>query len=325
MGASLILDDKVFYGNPVSYTMVSKYRLAVSVLFLGILAFLLSKLDLGAVYDQIIKSNKLFLILGVSILIFGVLLKIAKFSLISRYYSYPLSLKQATLIEMVGISLATLTPGRVGEGSKIILMNRKLGMPISSSFSIIILERLLDILILSAGAFLLSSYIIEDMVSLTGLLFLFLVVCLFVFLRFPNALGGIVPEKYRGHLAVEIKNDKFLFFLIGITTLFVWTLEAGFQWFVLLSFNTHLSFYIVFGIVCVSTIAVFFSVMPAGIGTMDLSYLLLYTMVGVPMEVAASVLLIYRFFSVLLLFSSTALILNYYQLSVSDIKHGMGE
>lgn len=305
--------------------MVPRYRLVVSVLFLGVLAFLLSKLDLGAVYDQIIKSNKLFLILGVSIFISVVLVKIAKFALISRYYSHPLSFKQSSLIQMVGISFAILTPGRVGEGSKVILMNRQLGVPISSSFSIVILERLLDIIVLSAGAFLLSFYIIGDMVFLTGLFFLFLVVCLFVFLRFPTTIQGMVPAKYRRYLAVEIKNDKFLFFLICIATLFVWTLEAGFQWFVLLSFNTPLSFYIVFGIVCISTIAVFFSVMPAGIGTVDLSYLLLYPMAGVPLEVAASVLLIYRFFSILLPFLSAVLILNYYQLSVSDIKREMEE
>lgn len=317
--------DAFILWYPVNYTMVSRYRLVVSVLFLGVLAFLLSKLDLGAVYDQITKSNKLFLILGVSIFIFVILTKIAKFALISRYYFHPLSFKQASLIEMVGISFATLTPGRVGEGSKVILMNRQLGMPMSSSFSIVVLERLLDVIVLSAGAFLLSFYIIGNMVFLTGLFFLFLIVCLFVFLRFPTVIQGMVPEKYRRYFAVEIKEDKFLFFLICITTLIVWTLEAGFQWFVLLSFNTHLSFYMVFGIVCISTIAVFFSALPAGIGTVDLSYLLLYPLAGASMEVAASVLLIYRFFSILLPFLSTVLILNYYQLSVSDVKREIEE
>lgn len=305
--------------------MVSKYRLAVSVIFLGILAFLLLKMDIKEVYGQILRSNKLFLIIGISIFISGVLVKIAKFALISRYYSYPLSFMQASLIELVGISIATLTPGRIGEGSKIILMNRKLGVPIPNSLSIIILERLLDVILLCAGAFMLSVYIVRDMALLTGLLFLFLVACLVTFLRFPTVFQRIVPTKYRKYFDVQIKNDKFLFSLLCIGTLFGWMLEAGFQWFLLLSFNVHIPFYIVFGITCISTVAVFFSVLPAGIGTLDLSYLLLYSLVGTPMEVAASVLLIYRFFSILMLFLFTALILNYYKLSIGDIKHEMDE
>jgi uncharacterized membrane protein YbhN (UPF0104 family) len=313
----------IYARPPVTYAMVSKYRLAVSIIFLGLLAFLLTKLDLVAVYEQILKSNKLFLIIGISLFLFMILIKIAKFALVSRYYSYQLSFKQASLIQMVGITLATLTPARVGEGSKVILMKKHLGIPVSSSLRIVILERLLDVIFLCAGAFMLSVYIVRDMALLTGLIFLLLVAFLFAFLRFPNAFQGIVPEKYRGYFAVEIKNDRFLFFLICLSTVFIWTLEAGFQWFVLLSFNTHLSLYVVFGIVCVSTIAVFFSALPAGLGSVDLSYLLLYSLVGVPMEVAASTLLIYRFFSIVLPFSSTALILNYYHLSIGDIKREM--
>jgi uncharacterized membrane protein YbhN (UPF0104 family) len=76
----------------------------------------------------------------------------------------------------------------------------------------------------------------------------------------------------------------------------------------------------VFGIFCISTIMVFFSVLPAGLGTVDASYLLLYPLVGVPIEVAASVLLIYRFFSISTPYVASAVVLNYYHLSPSDIR-----
>lgn len=285
--------------------MVPLYRLVASVLFLGALVFLLS------------------LVLGVLTFISGALLKIAKFALISRYYSYPLSFKQASLIEMVGISFATLTSGRVGEGSKALLMNRPLEVPISSSFSIVILERLFDVVVLSAGAFLLSFYMRGDMALLAFALFLFLIICLFIFLRFADIFKTLVPENCKRYFAVKIKDDKFQLSLIHMPTLFVWMLKAASQWFMRLSFNVYLPFYIVFGIVCIGAIAVIFSVMPAGIGTLDLSYLLLYLMAGVPMEAAASVLLIYRFFSILMPFLSTVLLLNYYQLSVTDVRAKM--
>jgi uncharacterized membrane protein YbhN (UPF0104 family) len=300
--------------------MVSKYRLAVSAIFLGILAFLLVKLDLGAVYAQMLLAKKQYL--GIALVLFlGMLyVKIQKLVLISRYYENALSFSQAALVQMVGIAFATLTPGRVGEGSKVILMKKYLKIPTPSAFNIIILERVTDIMLLSAGAFLLSFYIIRDMVVLTGLLFLLLVVFLYMFLRQPDKFVGLVPEKYRGYLAVERTSNTPLFILIILATFFIWGSEAAFQWLILRAFDVHLSIFIVFGIFCVSTITVFFSALPAGIGTVDASYLGLYQLVGVPLEVAAAVLLIYRFFALATPFVSSAVVLHYHQLSPSEIR-----
>ena len=221
---------------------------------------------------------------------------------------------------MVGIALATLTPGRVGEGSKVILMKKHFGIPVSTSFNIVILERVTDVVLLSAGAFLLSFYIIRDMVVLTGVFFLLPVVFLYMFLRHQHMFIGLVPEKYRGYLAIERKSNSPLFFVIIMATFLIWGFEAVFQWLLLRAFDTHLSIFIVFGIFCVSTITVFFTVLPAGIGTVDASYLILYPLVGVPIEVAASVLLIYRFFSLSTPFVASAIVLHYHQLSPSDIR-----
>ncbi len=307
------------------FTMVSKLRLAITVIFLGVLAFLLTKLDVGAVYTQMLLAKREYLLMAVPVFILMMFLKIQKLRWISYYYSHGMSFTQAFLVQMVGIALATLTPGRLGEGSKIVLMKKYLDIPVRTSVSIVVLERLLDVIVLSGGAFLLSLYIVKSMAFLTGLLFLLIVVAFFLFMRFPIRLLGFIPEKYRGHLTVEIKNDRFLFAIIVISTFLIWASEAVFQWLLLRSFNTHISIYIVFGIFCISTIAVFFSVLPAGLGTVDLSYLLLYPLVGVPIEVAASVLLIYRFFALSTPFVSSALILNYYKLSLKDIRSEMKE
>jgi uncharacterized membrane protein YbhN (UPF0104 family) len=300
--------------------MVSKYRLAVSLVFLAVLVFLLGKLDIMAVFDQMLRAKKLYLGLAGVVFVLMLYLKIQKFTWIARYYSQVMSLRQSALVQMVGIAFATLTPGRVGEGSKVILMKKHLKIPISSSFSIIILERVLDVIVLCAGAFLLSFYLIEDMVLIIGMFFAFLLLFLYTFLRHQNLFVGLVPEKYRGYLAVERKSNKPLFILISAATFSIWGFEAVFQWLLLRSFDAHLSIFLVFGIFCIGTIMVFFTVLPAGIGTVDASYLILYPLVGVPIEVAASVLLIYRFFSLATPFVGSAVILNYYNLSPGDIR-----
>lgn len=305
--------------------MVSKYRLAVSVLFLGILAYLLVKLDLGAVYAQMVLAKKQYLAVAGVLFIAMLYAKIQKLACISRYYGRPITFAQAALVQMVGIAFATLTPGRVGEGSKVILMKKHLGIPVSSSFNIIILERVTDVAFLSAGAFLLSIYLIKDMAMITGLFFLFLVVFLYLFLRHQGLFVGLVPEKYRRHLIIERKSNRPLFILIGAATVFIWGSEAVFQWLLLRSFDVNLSIFLVFGIFCISTIMVFFSVLPAGIGTVDASYLILYPLVGVPIEVAASVLLIYRFLAISTPFVSAAVVLNYHHISPGDIRREIEE
>ncbi len=300
--------------------MVSKYRLAVSVIFLGILAFLLLKLDLGAVYNQMLLAKKQYLAVA-GVLFLGMLYtKIQKLVLISRYYENAITFSQAALVQMVGIAFATLTPGRVGEGSKVLLMKKYLKIPTPSAFNIIILERVTDIVLLSAGAFLLSFYIIRDMVALTGLFFLLFIAFLYMFLKQQDKFVGIVPEKYRGYFTVERTSNTPLFIMIIIATFFIWGSEAVFQWLLLRAFDVHLSIFIVFGIFCVSTIMVFFSVLPGGLGTVDASYLGLYQLVGVPLEVAASVLLIYRFFALTTPFVSSAVVLHYHKLSPSEIR-----
>ncbi len=302
--------------------MRSKYRWIISIIFLSVLIFLFTTIDMTAVYGQVLDSNKLFLTLGVLSLVLVILLKIARFCLISRYCSYPLTFKQASVVEIVGISLAMLTPGRVGEGSKAIIMNRQFGIPLASSFSVIVLERLMDIALLAGGAFFFTFYILKDakIVFLVGLFAVFLVTSLVVFLRYSDVIMNRIPDRYRGHFKdVKIKNDKSLLSVILVSTVFVWIFEAGMPWFVALSLGTSLPFYIFFGIVSVSTITLIFSVLPAGIGTLDLSFIFLLSLVNVPMETGVSILLIYRFFSISLPFLSAIFILNYYDLSLKDV------
>ena len=300
--------------------MVSKYRLVVSIVFMGVLAYLLMKLDISAVYDQLLLAKKRYLLMAVGIYAGMLYLKIQKLAWISRYYAYSIHFSQAALVQMVGIAIATLTPGRVGEGSKVILLKKYLKIPVSTSLNIVILERITDVVLLTAGAFFMSSYIIKDMALISGFFLLLFIVFMYLFLKHQHLFVGLVPEKYRGYLAVERKSNRPLFMLIISATIIIWGFEAVAQWLILLAFGTNISIFLVFGVFCVSTIMVFFSVLPAGLGTVDLSYLMLYPLVGVPIEVAASVLLLYRFFALTTPFVASAIVLNYHHISPSDIR-----
>jgi len=304
------------------YYMSPRYKQAITLLFFLVLIYFLSQLKFDVVYEQIIRSNKVFLSLGVLSLVLTILIKISRFRLIGEYYSHPISYKESALIEMVGISFAIITPARAGEGLKAILLNKRLEIPMTSSLGIIIVERLLDVLFLGIGAFIFSFYILKGSTTLLiGIFLVALIVFFVIFLRYFNAIKSLAPHRYRKYFReVKLNNNPILIASIVIETVLIWSLQAGLPWFVALSLGVSIPYLIVLGIVCISTIAMLFSILPAGLGTLDLSYLMLYGLVGVSPEAAVVILLVHRFFDIFLPFLFAVLLMSYNGLSINDMK-----
>jgi uncharacterized membrane protein YbhN (UPF0104 family) len=275
------------------------------------------------VYQGIIESDKIFLSFGILSLVLAALVKIFRFSLVTTYFHYPTSYLESALIQMIGISIAILTPARVGEGSKAFLLNKRLGVPLSSSFGIVIFERFFDIFLLGTGAFLFSIYFFKGRIALLiGLFLLGLFILFGVFIRYFNLINRLIPQKYKnGFRDLKLKNNPLLAFSILTTTAIAWIFEAGLPWMLAYSMGVSVPFPLVFGVVCISVIAVVFSILPAGMGTMDLSFLVLFPLLGVSTETALSILLIYRFFGITIPFLFSFVLVNYYGISFRDIKH----
>ena len=305
--------------------MSPRYRQIITILFFFVLIYFLSQLKFDVVYEQMVRSNKVFLSLGVLSLIFTILIKISRFRLIGEYYFHPISYKESALIEMVGISFAIITPARAGEGLKAILLNKRLEIPMTSSLGIIVFERLLDVLFLGTGAFIFSFYIIKGSTTLLiGVFLLGLIVFFVIFLRYFNAIKSLTPRRYRKYFKeVKLNKSPVLIALIAVETVLIWSLQAGLPWFIALSLGVSVPFLTVLGIVCISTIAMLFSILPAGLGPLDISYLMLYGLVGISPEAAVIILLVHRFFDIFLPFLFAILLLSYNGLSINDMKDMM--
>ena len=302
------------------------YQLLVSVVFLAVLGYLLSSLKLGRVYRELLAVDRVYLILGALIFFFAAILKIYRFSLVVRVYGFEIPFLEAALVQMVGISFATLTPGRVGEGSKAILLNKRADVPISSALGMIIFERFFDMILLATGAFLFSRSVLQREFTLAIGLFLAVLVVFFVlFLRHFNSVKRFVPKRYVGYFTpVTTGGGLFLSLLVLFFTAATWLVEALFPWLLARSLGAYVPFTLVFGVVCISTIAVALSVLPAGLGTMDLSFLVLFPQIGVTAETALSILLIYRFFGIVTPFIFSFVLLNLKKTSFKDIRSDMG-
>jgi uncharacterized membrane protein YbhN (UPF0104 family) len=285
----------------------ANFQLIISAAFLIVLVYLISKLNFEAVYREIASANKLFLSIGVLSLILAALVKVFRFALVSRVYHHPISILDASLIQMVGA----------------VLLNKRHGVPMTTSLGIVVFERLFDMLFLGLGAFTFSFYFLQPRITtLIGFFVVTLLAILVLFLKYINVLKKLVPEKYKAYFTeVNIKKSPGMLSLIFSATAFAWFLEAGLPWMLGRSMNISVPFPLVFGIVCISTIAVVLSILPAGIGTLDISFLLLFSLIGISHETAASILLIYRFFGLVVPFGLALIFLNYYGLSFKAVKH----
>ena len=275
-------------------------QIILTILFIFGIIYFLRHLDYMAVIALFVKSNKWLFMLAVLTYFLSLLFKIIRLKIISSYYSHPLKLSYAATMQLVAISLAIMTPGRVGEFSKIFML-KKNNMPLSKSISLIIFERLFDMAFLGFFSFIFAAVIIKN-TKLTILLSVFTAACILgvIFIKKILILSKLCPNKYKKLLQelknLELNNNSYIFALIAMLTILTWIVDAMLQWLFAWSIGIELNLFLVLGVLCLSNIVAIFSILPAGIGTMDLSVLFLYSLLGLSTEASASILIVERFF-----------------------------
>ena len=302
------------------------FRLILSLLFIAALAYFISKIEISKVAELFLKINPLILLFALISFTVAILVKIARLVLIAGYYGHEISFKDSSVVQMVSVSFATLTPGRIGEGVKAVLLNQK-RISFTESVSITLFERLFDLLLLGIGAVIFSVLVLNS--SKTTIIFavvtaIFLVMILMLkeaekIVRLPF-LRNLKVAKYIARLKFDWKLSIFPILLVSIL---VWTFSAGLQYFTLAALDTEISFLLVFGIVCISTMVSIISILPDGIGVADLSIFFLYSIIGVPNEVITSLLIVYRLFGTILPLLATFILIQIVGLDIGKLKRDL--
>ncbi|MBU0707562.1 flippase-like domain-containing protein, partial [Patescibacteria group bacterium] len=99
---------------------MKKAKTIFIIINLAIVAFLiyyLAKLDYQQIGELFTKSNKGLLLAGLAFYFLSLYFKIIRFGRVVEYYGYKFSFKDNAFIQMVGIAIAMMTPGRLGEAS----------------------------------------------------------------------------------------------------------------------------------------------------------------------------------------------------------------
>jgi len=207
----------------------------------GIFLFVLiiAKADLETILQNIKNVKPFYLAIAALSGLPGLFIKSYCWNYIKKKQNIYYSQKESFLMYGVGLYIGSVTPGRVGEASRIIYLTKD-GHSLGKSLVSLILDRMSDFIFLLVFLFL-GLFFFLDLANKQVLLFLvtaiFLIILLFVFLKsnlnkpiFKKLFRFLVPNKYKKSLKVNfqdfVKDIKIYSFkdclIIFLITAFSW-------------------------------------------------------------------------------------------------------
>jgi uncharacterized protein (TIRG00374 family) len=244
---------------------------------------------------------------------------IANLATFVRVLKWKFLLKNIKIIELIpiqllGITISNLTPGKSGEPIKSLLLKLKTGKSISSTLPSVIWERILDILVLLIFGFIGVIIFINKIGETYRLLalssfFIFFVFVIFLLFALKNKKIGTcifnflkkfsifknINDNFVKNFYSSVKIRYFNIFLSLILTILAWLLD-GTTFFLISSSLTQnkLSVIDFSSILSVSILISLLSFLPGGIGGTEAIMILLLIYLGFTKPTAASIVLLGR-------------------------------
>ena len=268
---------------------VLRLRLPLMLLTLLGLAWLLARDFSGAEFQHVLDRTSGF---GLSLALLpglaALLLKGVRLCFLGQSLGFRLSLWQGIKYQVIAISLASLTPGRAGEFSKVFLLARHERGQMAPALLTVLIERVSDLamlglLALSFCLFHLHNPALSLGLSVMTLLLLGLAAVLIRLAgRDISRIERLLPARFHSLLGQmpALSGPR----LLGLTllTLLIWCLEGLSQWVILLAAGFAAPLLPVLGINALVAISAVLSLLPVGLGTMELSALVLYGSLQIP-------------------------------------------
>ncbi len=285
------------------------YKVSLLLLSIGIMAAILYFSDPLKLAGILAQSNIYFIIAAVLLSTANMFLRVIKWRILLNTGGI-LTIFQ---IQLVGSAISNLTPGKVTEPSKAVILKMCNNTPVSSSLPSIIWERLLDVAVLLVLSFGIFGFISADsslfFVAIAGFsIFLAMIAALVLILyskrfgkrmfslarRLPllkNISAGFMENFY----SIKISNYRIAkSFILSLT---VWLMEGFVFYFCLRALGIDSNPFILAGIIAFSILIGVASSLPGGIGSTEFVMIILLGIYGIPADYAIIGTFLYRFVS----------------------------
>ncbi|MEM5828782.1 MAG: lysylphosphatidylglycerol synthase transmembrane domain-containing protein [Candidatus Aenigmatarchaeota archaeon] len=245
---------------------------------------------------------------------------LANISTILRAMKWKVLLDNVTLreilpIQLLSISISNLTPGKIAEPIKSVLLKMKKGVAISKTLPSVILERILDIFvliilsilgILISSEYLSSKFLIISVVAFTFLLILMILVLIYksfgvrIFHFLKNfRFFSFLDENFINNFysATKIKSKKII--SSSLLTFLAWIIDGLIFYFIALSINKELTvninLWFFFSTLAISIVASLLTFLPGGIGGTEALMTYILISIGFERSTAGAIVLVGRF------------------------------
>lgn len=271
-----------------------------------LLLCILSRIDIHRVANDLSLIRLPFFVLALCLLVPIIFLKAVRWNALLRFQRIALPMKDAFLIYWAGVFLGHVTPGRVGDFAKIVYIAR-LGHPLGKSIFGVVLDRVSDLSLFVALAYVSSACMMRAFSRAFGILsaaLAALAVAALMFVRgrdrLSRAFRALLHPLLGARLArgVEMTGGGFLkevgamdagiIARVAVASLADMAFILAHYWLIAASLGVRLSPLQLTAAVTFSSVASLIPVSLLGVGTRDTALILTFAYFGYARETALS-------------------------------------
>ena len=275
----------------------------------GVILFIiiLSKIDLKSFFVLLKDINLYYFISAVLLLFPMIVIKAYRWNYLKRTQKINYKLSDSILMYGSGIYIGLLTPGRIGDFIKVLYLKND-GNSAGKSFVSVFIDRLADLLFLTifgyAGMFF-FIHLFKKQVYLLSLIFIILLsIVIFAVTKkefFKRLLRRLfwffIPSKYKEKIKInfndfysdlKILNRKRIF-KVSLITVLVWIIYFIQVFFLAKSLGIDISFAYLAICSCIAGLVTLIPISISGIGTRDITLIILFSFFGISRESAVAV------------------------------------
>jgi len=241
------------------------------------------------------KADLRFVAAAISLAVPFALIKGIRWQILLRNYDIELSFRDSTSMYATGMVLSAVTPGRVGDMVKIVMLIKK-GCGIGKAIASNIFDRLFDVafvLLVGYGGMWYFSQNFTSQLQIVNIIFVIVLVLLVVLALKRQLIKKLaiklIPSQYRS-AAIESWNEiisgllksrsRRIFWLILWTIVF-WLVQFSAIYLCGLALEVDVSFIYLSACAAVAMLLSLLPITVAGIGTRDATFILLLGQIGI--------------------------------------------
>lgn len=257
------------------------------IIFFGLILFA----DPNKIYEIILASEKTYLLLSSIFLIIGLLIRSGKIYIILKLFKNDVHLKRCFAYYVNSALYANIIPARMGESIVSLSIKRTDNIEIIKTFPLLFADKVLDLVVI------LFFFSIANIILFSNTSNVLIGVMVVVAISFPAEFNKKLQEMYNnfksGFLEL-IKRPKYIA-IFSFLTLVGWLPEFASFYFSVRAVGLDITYIQMVFLHSSALVVGIASLIPAGIGSFEISILALSTKFGFSKEMVIAGTLLYRF------------------------------